>query len=87
MVFFNRKKIINVEIIAQTEGFSEDDELMNYAAGHMMGGFDGMVQASILNDYEKPTTTFEITYDNGSTEIITVNNDSFDYNYYIKYLK
>ncbi len=85
MGFF--KKIIKVEIIGQTEGISEDDTLMNYAAGHMMGGFDGMVHADLLNESEGPTTTFKIFYDNGTTEVKTVLNSSFQYRNYLKYLR
>lgn len=81
------KKIIKVEIIGQTEGISEDDALMNYAVGHMMGGFDGMVHADILNESEGPTTTFKIIYDNGTIDIKTVANSSFQYRNYLKYLR
>lgn len=77
MGFF--KKIIKVEIIGQTEGVSEDDELSNFATGHMMGGFDGMVHASLLNYSEGPTTTFRITYDNNTTEVRTILDDSLEY--------
>lgn len=87
MCLFKKKKIIEVEIIGHTDGISEDDELMNYAAGHMMGGFEGMVQASILNDSEPPTTTFEIIYEDGTSKIKTVIDGSSDYNYYIQFLR
>ncbi len=87
MCLFKRKKIISVEIIGHTEGISEDDALMNYAAGHMMGGFEGMVQADILNDSERPTTTFLVKYDNGTQKIITANDGSYEYYKYIRYLK
>lgn len=81
------KKIIKVEIIGQSEGISEDEVLMNYAVGHMMGGFDGMVHADLLNESEGPTTTFKITYDNGTTQVKTVLNSSFEYRNYLKYLR
>ena len=70
MCLFKLKKILKVEIIAQSEGIDENDQLTNLAAGHMMGGFDGMVHASLLNESEGPTTTFLITYDNGTSETI-----------------
>ena len=87
MGFFTRKKIVKVEIIGYTEGISEDDALMNYAAGHMMGGFDGMVHASLLNDSEAPTTTFQITYDNGTTKIVTVKDGTSNYYYYMNLVR
>ena len=77
MGFF--KKIIKVEVIGQTEGISEDEQLSNYAAGHMMCGFNGMVHASLLNDSEGPTTTFRIFYDNNTVEIKSVLNSSLEY--------
>ena len=79
MGLFTRKQIIKVEIIGYSEGISEDDQLSNYAAGHMMGGFNGMVHASLLNDSEGPTTTFRIVYDNNTVEIKTVLNSSLEY--------
>lgn len=87
MWFFKTNKIVNVEIIAQSEGISEDDQLTNLAAGHMMGGFDGMVHASLLNESEGPTTTFLITYDNETTEIKTVLDSSLEYRKYVKFIK
>lgn len=86
MGVFKRKKIIKVEIIESSEGISEDDAMMNYAVGHMMGGFNGMVHASILNESEGPTTTFLIFYNDGSSEIKTVLNSSLEYKNYIKYI-
>ena len=79
MGLFTRKKIVRVEIIGYTEGISEDDQLSNYAAGHMMGGFNGMVHASLLNDSEGPSTTFRIIYDNNTIEVKTVLNGSLEY--------
>ena len=84
---FKTKKIVSVEIIGYTEGISEDDALSNYAAGHMMGGFDGMVHASLLNESEAPTTTFLIHYDNGTSETKTVKDGSSQYNYYIRFVR
>ncbi len=86
MGIFKQKKIIKVEIIEQTTGLSEDDKLTNYAAGHMMGGFDGMVHAYLLNESESSKTTFYISYEDGSTEIRCVNDNSFEYNKYIKFI-
>lgn len=86
MGIFTRKKIVKVEIFEYTEGISESDALMNYAVGHMMGGFDGMVHASILNESEGPTTTFLITYNNGTTEIKTVLDSSLEYRNLIKFI-
>ena len=86
MCLFKTKKIVKVEIVGRSKGISEDDQLTNLAAGHMMGGFDGMVHASLLNESEGPTTTFLITYDNGTTEIKTVLDSSLDYKKYIKFI-
>ena len=86
MCLFKFKKIVKVEIIGQSEGISENDQLTNLAAGHMMGGFDGMVHASLLNESEGPTTTFLITYNNGTSEIKTVLDSSFEYRKYINFI-
>ncbi len=84
---FQNKKIVSVEILNQTDGIDEDEQLLNYAVGHMISGFDGMVHASVLNDELSDTTTFKIEYSNGSTEIKVVNNNSLAYSKYIKFLK
>lgn len=83
---FKRKKLISAEILEEIEGFTEEEQLMNYAAGHMMGGFDGMVQASILNEFNKDQTVFQLYYDDGSTEVVKVDNDSRKYSYYIDFV-
>lgn len=83
---FKTKKIVRVEIVSIEEGISESDQLMNYAVGHMMGGFDGMVHASLLNESEGAKTTFKIVYDDGSVKYRKVNNGSSEYNKYIQYL-
>ena len=81
------KKIDHVKIIAETEGISDDEKMLNYTVGHMMGGFDGMVHADILNDELSATTTFKIFYTNGDQEVKVVRNSSLAYAKYIKYLK
>lgn len=86
MCLFKTKKIVKVEIVGQSEGISESDQLTNLAAGHMMGGFDGMVHASLLNESEGPATTFLITYDNGTNEIKTVLDSSLEYRKFIKFI-
>lgn len=87
MCLFKFKKIVKVEIVGQSEGISEDDQLTNLAAGHMIGGFEGMVHASILNDSEAPTTTFQITYDNGTTKIVTIKDGTSNYYYYMNLVR
>ena len=87
MCLFKFKKIVKVEIVGQSEGISEDDQLTNLAAGHMIGGFEGMVHASILNDSEAPTTTFQITYDNGTTKIVTIKDGISNYYYYMNLVR
>lgn len=84
---FKKKKLISAEILEEIEGFTEDEQLMNYAAGHMMGGFDGMVQASILNEFNKDQTVFQLYYDDNSTEVVKVDNDSRLYSYYINFVE
>ncbi len=79
------KKIESVILICENEP-SEDELLSNYATGHMMGGFWGMVQADILNSYEGLTTTFLIKYENGTSEYRTVKNSSLEYRRLIKYI-
>lgn len=86
-MWFNRNKISYTQIICESGGISEADKLMNYAAGHMMGGFEGMVQADILNESEGPSTTFLVVYENGAENMVTVLNSSRDYKKYIGYLK
>lgn len=73
------KNIISVQIVEHKDGINEDDKLMNYAVGHMMGGFDGIMQAHLLNEFEGAKTTFYVTYDDGSSEHITL--DEYDANY------
>lgn len=87
MCLFKFKKIVKVEIVGQSEGISEDDQLTNLAAGHMIGGFEGMVHASILNDSEAPTTTFQIIYDNGTTKIVTIKDGTSNYYYYMNLVR
>ena len=53
----------------------------------MIGGFEGMVHASILNDSEAPTTTFQITYDNGTTKIVTIKDGTSNYYYYMNLVR
>lgn len=80
---FKPKQLIKAEVVNENQELSDDDKLLNYAAGHLMGGFDGMVQADILN--ETKLTTFKLYYDNGSTKFVTVENNSAKYNYYINF--
>lgn len=86
MDLFKQKKIVKVEIISQTEGLSGNDQLTNYAVGHMMDGFDGVVAADIYNDYNASKTLFLVYYDNGTTETICVKDDSQEFNYYIQFI-
>ena len=87
MCFFKKKKMVRVELIGYNEGISEDDALTNLATGHMMGGFDGMVHAQMLNDGQGPTATFQVFYDNGTCETVTVEVDSSNYNYYLNFIE
>ena len=84
---FKKKKIIQAKIIAHTEGFDEDLKLNNIIVGDMMDGFDGAVAASGYNDLNSSETTFLITFDDGSTQTVTVKNNSLKYDYYMQYVK
>ena len=84
---FQTKKIISVEILEQTDGIDEDEQLLNYTIGHMMGGFEGLGYAYFINDELSGTTTFKIVYSNGTNEIKVVSNNSLAYSKYIKFLK
>ena len=86
MWFFKKKKMVRVELIGYNDGISEGDALTNLATGHMMGGFDGMVHAQMLNDSQGPTATFEVFYDNNTSKIITVDIDSIEYRFYMNYI-
>ena len=85
MWLFN--KIEYTQILEEYDGISEDEELMNYAAGHMMGGFEGMVQADILNQNNGAQTKFLIKYKNGKEKGVVVLNSSLEYKTYYRYLK
>lgn len=84
---FKSKKIIKVEIASRKAGFSEEDQLSHLVIGHMEGGFDGMVTASVYNDYHSAETTFKVYYDNKTYKFITAKDGSTTYNYYIRLVK
>lgn len=84
---FKRKKILSVKIISKDEGISEEDADMNYAVGHMMGGFNGVMHAQLLNENEASTTTFKITYNDRSVNYVEVKNGSALYNKYMRYIR
>lgn len=87
MWFFKKKSIVKTILIGYTNGISDDDALTNLAAGHMMGGFDGMVHAQMLNDSQRPTATFQVFYNNGNCETVTVEVGSSNYNYYLNFIE
>ena len=87
MWFFKKKSIVKTVLVGISKGISEDDALTNLAAGHMMGGFDGMVHAQLLNDSQRPTATFQVFYNNGTCEVVTVDIGSSQYNYYINFIE
>ncbi len=87
MCFFKSKKIKYTKIVSHFKGISKNDQITNYAAAHMMGGFDGMVHAHLLNKEQCSKTVFEITYVDGSKQNITVPDESPQYNKYIQFLK
>lgn len=84
---FKKKKIVKVEIYDEIDGLSEDDKLSNYAAGHMMGGFHGMVMADIYNSNNSAKTIFLVVYDDGTSELIETENESSHYYRYMRMVK
>ena len=86
-LFGSSKQIARTEIVEQIAGLNEDDKLTNLAAGHMMGGFHGMMHASSLNSYESAKTIFLVVYTDGSCEYVETEDGSSAYRKYIKYLK
>ncbi len=80
------KGIIKTEIVDHINGLDENEELMNLFVGHNEGGFGGMVTAQVYNQYNFSKTIFKVYYSNGSNSLITVLDNSSDYNYYIKFL-
>lgn len=80
------KQIARTEIVDHIEGISENDKLTNLAAGHMMGGFDGMVHANMLNSYEIAKTVFLVIYTDGTKELVEVEDGSSAYRKYASYL-
>lgn len=81
------KPILKTEIIEETEGLDEDEKLTNLAVGDMMGGFEGMVYADMYNSDYSATTTFLITYKDGSTAVKEVKNGTSLYRKYIRYCR
>ena len=80
------KQIARTEIVDHIEGISENDKLTNLAAGHMMGGFHGMMHASSLNSYESAKTIFLVVYTDGSSEYVETEDGSSAYRKYLNYL-
>lgn len=85
-LFGSNKQILRTEIVEETEGLDENDKFTNLAVGDMMGGFDGMVFADLYNQEHSATTTFKVTYTDGTYELIETENGSSYYKKYIKYL-
>lgn len=91
MGFFNwllgsSKKIARTEIVEHIDGISEDDKMTNMAVGHMMGGFDGMVHADLLNSYESAKTVFRVYYTDGTSQLVETEDGSSAYRKYASYL-
>ncbi len=82
MCFFKKKKIVKVVVEECIESISQDEQMLNYANGHMMGGFEGVFMANLINENSYPETVFLIFYDDGSTKRKRVKNNSYDYKYY-----
>ena len=84
---FKKKNVVKVEIIDHEDGLDEEDKLDNLVIGDMEEGFEGMICADIYNEYNSANTTFLIYYDDNSTKMITVNDDSRDFNYYMNFVE
>ena len=80
------RKIVRTTIIGREKGITQEEKSINYAVGHMMGGFDGVVRADILNDSYPDKVTFKIFYDDGSSGVDKVEVGSLSYRTYMKYL-
>ena len=86
-LFSENKVIKKTEIVEETDGLDEDEKFTNLIIGDELGGFDGMVFADIYNEDHSATTTFLVTYTDGTTELVEVNNGSKWYRKYMKYLE
>ena len=59
----------------------------NLVIGDNLGGFEGMFLADMYNHDNSATTTFLITYKDGSTAVKEVENGTSLYRKYIRYCK
>lgn len=69
-------------VVGQTDGIGEDDRITNYAVGHMMGGFDGMLHADLLNESRSAETVFRVFYCDGTFEDVRTRMGSSAWEYY-----
>lgn len=81
------KVIKKTEIVEETDGLDEDEKFTNLMIGDELGGFEGMFLADMYNQHNSATTTFLVTYTDGTTELVEVENGSKWYRKYMKYLE
>lgn len=82
-----KNSIVKVEIFDHEDGLDEDEKLDNLIIGDTLGDFDGMMAATIYNDYNSAETTFKITYKDDSIEYVTTKDGDSNYNFYMQYIK
>ena len=85
-LFSNNKVIEKTEIVEESDGLDEDEKFTNLMIGDELGGFEGMWMADMYNEENSATTTFLVTYTDGTEELVEVNNGSKNYRKYMKYL-
>ena len=81
------KVIKKTEIVEETDGLDEDEKFTNLMIGDELGGFEGMFLADMYNQDNSATTTFLVTYTDGTTELVETENGSKWYRKYMKYLE
>ena len=84
---FKRKCIIKTEIVDAEDGLDAEEQMCNELLAYEEFGFEGFIDATIYNDCNSPKTTFLLYYDDGSTELATVNDDSKEFFRYISLLE
>ena len=81
------KPILKTEIIEEADGLDEEEKFTNLVIGDNLGGFEGMFLADMYNHDNSATTTFLITYKDGSTAVKEVENGTSLYRKYLKFCK
>lgn len=85
-LFSKVKQIEKTEIVEETEGLDEDEQFTNLIIGDELGGFEGMALADDYNQRNAGTTTFLVTYTDGTTELVETTTGNSWYKKYMRYL-